>query len=388
MTGITFGVADFVSGRPLGDLPVNAGAEWAAQLNRADALSCSVGLRNPEARSLDLRAITEPNKTVLFARNDDDVILAWGLIPDDGRTWDETTQTLSLRATGVLASYFGKTIIGPAAALTAPLLVDMIGGVKTPNPALDTNLSGWSHGTIGKKLVAQRLAWPGAPQTFDLPADQPGTRMQNYPFARFKFIGSALTDLTTQEGGTDFAFDAVRAADGMTLRFPMRHGSEAVPRIGTYAGSWSLGGETPITGFTITDAVAAGPSAAWMSAGRESDNVIFSRMLNPAAITANGYPPMDVVDTSHGDVSLQTTLDSYAAELIRDAATTTRDLSFSVQADAAPSLGQYRPGDTMTIDVPSNHPWHTAAIPIRLTSISGDETGKTIKIGCVINNAP
>lgn len=386
MVGVSYALADFVTGGPILDLPVMEGASWATQLNRPDALSCTIDLNDKDAKALDLRSSSEPNKTVMLARTDDDVILAWGIIPDDGRSWDEDTKTLELSATGVWSSYFGQCIIAPPAALTADLVTLDAEGFPQVNPALDTTIAGVSHGTIGKRLVAQRLAWPGAPTVFDLPADEAGFRTETYLFSAMKSVGSALDDLVKQEGGPDFAFEAQRASNGLGLRYIMRHGSEAKPRLGTDVGTWFLGEGSPITGLKITDAVAAGASAGWMTAGKQSGAPLLSRKLNPAMLTA-GYPPIDVVDTSHSGVTQQTTLDSYNAENIADAATTTRDLSFTVQGDASPSLGQYRPGDMIRIGVPDGHPWHTAEIPIRITSISGDETGKTLTIGCVILDA-
>lgn len=389
MPGISYALADFVTGGPILDLPVMEGASWSAQLNRPDEVSCKIDMNDPDALALDLRSSSEPNKTIMIARTDDDLILAWGLIPDGGRTWDEDTRTLSLSATGIGSSWLGSCIIGPASARTATLIVNDLDGYPIVNPALDTTLSGWSHGTIGKKLVAQRLAWPGSPAlgtVFVLPADEVGTRTQTYPFASMKSIGSALDDLSKQENGPDFAFDAARASNGLGLTYVMRHGSEANPRIGTDIGVWSLGPGSPITGLKIDDAIAAGASASWMTAGKQAGAALISRRLNAAMIAA-GYPPLDVVDTSHNDVSVQATLDSYNAELIRDAATTTRDLSFTVRADATPSIGQYRPGDTATLDPQDGHPWISKPIPIRITSISGDETGLDVKIGCVILNA-
>jgi len=41
----------------------------------------------------------------------------------------------------------------------------------------------------------------------------------------------------------------------------------------------------------------------------------------------------------------------------------------------------------MMIDIPEGHPWLTTSIPIRITSISGDEAGLDVEIGCVILNA-
>lgn len=385
MAGVSFGLADFVTGGPIVDLPVKKGASWAAQLNRPDELSCSVNLRDPDALALDLRSSTEPKKTIMIARTDADTILAWGVIT--GREWDEDERTLQISAGGVWSSFFGSSLIAPSDALTAALITLDAEGYPTVNPALNTVLDGYSLGTIGKKLVAQRLTWPGAPVVFDLPSDEVGTRRREYLFSDLKMVGSALTDLTNVENGPDFAFDAQRSSDGLSLRYVMRHGSEANPRIGTDLGAaWSLGNLSPVTKLKVSDKGDKMGSAAWLSAGRSSGAALFTRRLNVAMIAA-GYPPLDSVDTSHSDVSDQATLDEYGDELARFASAPTRDISFTVRADAFPALGAYRPGDTMTLDVPEGHPYLVDDIPIRITSISGDERGKTVEIGCVILDA-
>lgn len=382
MAGVSFGLVNFVNGGPILDLPVKKGASWAAQLNRGDALSCSIDMRDDKTRALDLRSATEPKKTVLFARNDDDVILAWG--PIDERTWNEDDYELELSASGVLSSYFGNTIIGPASALSAPLVALDAEGFPIVNPALDTKFVGYSLGTIGKKLIQQRLAWPGSPSAFILPPDEISTNEREYLFASLKSVGAALSDLTNVVNGPDFAFDARRASNGLSLEYVLRHGTAAQPRIGNHVGTWSLGELTPLTKFTVTDSGEDLGSAAWLSAGRSAGAALFSRAVDTSLVALSGYPPMDLVDTSHGDVSIQATLDDYAEELIRYGGALTRDLKFTVQADATPALGQYRPGDTITIDAPREHPYLTGSIDIRVTSISGDEEAKEITVGCVV----
>lgn len=378
MPGVTYALADFVTGGPIVDLPVMQGASWAAQLNRPDSLSCSIDLRDPEALALDLRAGTEPKKTILLARTDEDVMLAWGVI-DDERKWDETKRTLSITAKGVKASWLDNKIIGPASARTAPLMI-----AGRPNPALDTTLVGYSLGTFGKKLIAQALTWPGAPTWFSLPADQVGAHYDTYLFTNLKRVGKALDDLTDREDGPDFAFDLSRHSNGLTLVCTMRHGSQAEPRIGSYVGVWPLGGtESPISGFDGSDNASDLATVAWGVGGKQADSAIMSRVFNDDMIDS-GYPPLDFVDATRSDVSNQTTLDSYTAGAADYVHSGVRSISFSVEADAAPRLGEYRPGDRLTIDVGTDHPWYTSDIQIRLTSISGDETGKTIKIGCEV----
>lgn len=375
MVGVHYTLADYRTGGPILDLPVMEGADWAALLNRPDALSCSIDMRDPAAKALDLRSATEPRKTVLRASNDDDVTLAWGLIDDD-RVWDEDQRTLAISARGVWSSSFGNSIVAPAAALSADLVVDDIA-----NPALDTYVVGWDMGTVGKKLVAQRLAWPGSP-VYSLPPDAPGNSEEEYLFTSMKRVGSALTDLTNRESGVDFAFDAARGPDGLALVYSMRHGTEASPSLGVRAFDWSLGGQTPITKLKVRDSADDLATAAWGIAGRTTGSILISRALNDDLVTASGYPPIDSVDTSHGNVALQDTLDSYTRASANWGRTSSRSLSFTVRGDAAPGLGSFRPGDTGALSVPTDHVWLSSDIMIRITGMSGDETGREIKIEC------
>lgn len=378
MAGVSFALADFVTGGPILDLPVMAGAPWASQLNRPDSLSCMLDLNDADIRALDLRSATEPKKTVLLARTDSDVVVAWGLINDD-REWDEDAQTLALTATGVRGSWLGHSIIGPSSARTATLVTD-----GTANPALDTTYSGYSLGTIGKKLLEQRLTWPGATtMPFILPADEVGTHERTYLFPALKMIDSAWNDLTNVENGPDFAIDAQRAADGLHLEYVMRHGSEAEPRIGVHAGLWSLGRQSPITKFKVADNSTDVASAAWLSGGKTAGEVMMSRALN-AELIAAGYPPLDFVDTARNDVTQQATLNAYANAAAAYAAAPVRSLSFTVRADAQPGLGQFRPGDVVTIDVPDEHPYLTEDIEVRITSIGSTVEALELTIGCEV----
>ena len=386
MSGVSYALADFVTGGPILDLPVRKGATWAAQLNRPDVLSCTVNMRDPDALALDLRAASSPRKTVMLARTDDDVILAWGLIDDD-REWDEDAQTVTLSARGIWGSWLGNSIIGPPAALTAPLILED----GLPNPALDTTLSGISLGTMGKRLVQDRVSWPGSPSII-FQADDLADRENEYLFPAMKRIGAALTDLTNRVNGPDFAFYAERGGDGLHLVYRMEFGTETEPRIGQQVGTWSLGGDTSITHLKVTDSATDISTAAWGQAGRANGTALLSRVLNSEMIDTDGYPPLDYVDSTRQSVVLQETLDSYTQAAADYARREVRSLSFSVRSDVSPLLGSYRPGDTVTLDVPKpdpltgqgGHPWLTGDILIRITSMKGDETGKTVAIGCEV----
>jgi hypothetical protein len=59
-----------------------------------------------------------------------------------------------------------------------------------------------------------------------------------------------------------------------------------------------------------------------------------------------------------------------------------------VRGDAALALGQYRPGDWAALDVSDGNLYlPEGAIGIRITGISGDETGNDIKIECELGES-
>lgn len=292
---------------------------------------------------------------------------------------------------GIRSSWLGRTLVLPPGARTSPLTAlsgptpgapQQTESFIIPNPALRTFIfesDGLSLADIGRLLVQQRLSWPGSP-AMTLPPVEGGASERSYDFPDFKTNEEALDGLTESEGGPEFAFDAEIGPDGRTLAYSMRSGTKSKPLLGMYAGAWTLGPQSPITGLTYDDDAMSVVSAVWMAAGRNEGTVLFSRALNPQVI-ADGYPSYDIGDASHSDVVRQRTLDAYAVAIRNETAGMRRDISFSVRGDAAPGLGEYRVGDSIVIDVPEDHPVLPPSLPVRITSISGDETGATIKIG-------
>jgi hypothetical protein len=380
-TAVSFGLADFKTGSRILTLPVLEGASWAAMLNRPDALSCAIDLRDPDVRALDPVSTTAPKKTVLFAEAPNGRILAWGRIA--GRKWSDDERKLEIRAAGGW-SYFDERIIAPADAATATDIILPDGKVST---AYDTTLAGLTLGSIGKRLVEQALDWPGAPVSFILPADTVGTRTDTWRLVDYKRVGAALSDLTKREDGPDFAFEARRTLDELALEFHMLVGE---PLLGSDVGSWPLGGPEPVvTGFEFDEDGAGLSTHVWMQSGRTDSKVLVAREVNDALIESAGYPPLDFVDTSRGDVTEQTTLDDYAREHSLARSTLTQTASFSVKGNASLALGQYGPGDWAALSIPAGHPFLAEGdLPLRVLGISGDETGTDVKIACELGSMP
>lgn len=375
---VSFGLANYNTGDHILDLPVMAGASWAAMLNKPDLLSCEIDLRDSDVRALDIPSSTEPKVTVLFAQAESGAILAWGPISD--RVWDNDTRKLSIEASGGW-QYFNQRIIAPPSAETGEIILPD-GAVST---AFDTKFLNTTLGGTGVQLVEQALAWPGAPTAYELPAPVAGDHESDtYRLIDFKRVGAALTDLTNRENGPDFAFVAKRDETGLSLVYEMRVGD---PLLGALVGSWQVDGPaSPVSGLQVTDDGTRLATHVWMQAGKTDSKVIVARARNDYLLDLAGYPVLDMVDTTHTDVTIQATLDEYAAENAATASRLQRSLSFSVRGDAEGlALGQYRPGDFAQLDVAAGNPYLAEGlIGIRITGISGNETGEFVKIGCEV----
>ena len=386
---VNYGLANYYDGSRIVNLPVMEGASWASLLNKPDELSCDVDLRDKAVRALDISAATELKKSVLFAESDTGAVLAWGVI--GSRTWDDDAKKLTIEASGA-GQYFNQRIIAPPAAATA-VIVAPDGTVST---AYDTTINDVTLGSIGVELVRQALTWPNAPTAYVLPDAIPdlGRTSGTYRIVDFKRVWAALQDLTKREGGPDFAFEARRDETGLALRYLMRAGN---PFLGSWVGSWAVGApSSPVTGLKVVDDGGAIATHVWMQAGRTSSKVLLSRAQN-AALLAAGYPVLDLVDTTHTDVALPETLDQYAQENAVSASQASRSVSFSVKGRPisetgqrlGPALGEYRPGDWGRLDVaPGNYYLAEGPIGIRITGISGDETGEDVKVTCDVGVMP
>lgn len=374
---VTYGLAEYKTGDHIQDLPVLEGASWAVMLNKPDQLSCDIDMRDADVRALDIPSTTEPKKTVLFAQADNGVILGWGVIAD--REWNDDERRLTITASGGW-QYFNQRIIAPPAAATAAI-IDGDGKVVE---TYDTKYLGTTLGSIGIKLVEQALSWPGAPVAFVLPATVAGTLESDaYRLVDYKRVGAALDDLVKRVGGPDFAFDARRNSTGLGVEYVMRVGD---PFLGAEVGSWSVGGTlSPVSNLKVTDSGANLATHVWMQSGRTDSKVLVARTRNEQLLDPAGYPVLDLVDTKRTDVTVQSTLNAYAAENAVRASALGRSLSFSVKGDASLALGQYRPGDYATLEVAAGNLYLAeGSIPIRILGISGDETGTDVKITCQI----
>jgi len=402
-------VGDLKTGRRILNLPVKGGS-FSRKIMTADSISVSVNMLDRDAQKLNLRNAAAAAKSFL-AVVEDDVILAAG--PIWGHSYSRKDFTLQLDARGIMSMFDHRLILPAIAAnydVTKWTIPDPSDNSRTiANPALASTYSGVSLGTIAKRLVEQAMAWTGGALPIVLPAEEADgnpDHTRTYNAVDFKPVKEALTQLQGVVGGPEIDFFPRFTADKLGIEWVMRVGtvaqplltSPSVPRWGVTAAA------SPVTDFAVDSDASGMGSVSWGQGGRQNDRVLISRASN-TALTDAGYPLMEILDTSHTSVSVQSTLDGYTAQNLRDGQRPIEAWSFSVRAHpvdrygnvAGPQLGSYNvgdfceltfaafdPGDDVTGRPMAGDPYLTAKQTFRrrIVSLGGTIGKESIKIQC------
>ncbi|MDJ0323161.1 hypothetical protein QMG61_05210 [Cryobacterium sp. PH31-AA6] len=417
---IRYFLADLRTGRNILDLPVLTG-RWSDVLNDAESIDVTLDMQDPDTIALGLRNTASPGKTILAAAVGDRIMAAG---PIWVQSYDRDSKTVRLSAKGMW-SYFDHRQILPVVALTtstgAFVVPDPSDTTKTmPNPALNTDLTNLSYGTIAKRWLQQAQAWTGGSVPVVFQDDEAGTFERHTIGTDFKSLGDALSQLTQVENGADFKFQPRFTADKLGIEFLFRSGSLAQPQLAsTTTHKWDVTvPESVVSNLTINNDASEMASLAWLTGGRAADTVLVARSYDPTLVDF-GYPLLERVDGSHSTVELQGTLDSYATEATLAGRGAEEVWSFNVEAAGFEAgvgdwcelhFAVYRPteGEGVALypgaDVyPSDTLFPSAGVIVgspgdpfmpeggdyrrRIISLGGDEKGETVKIQCAPSRA-
>jgi hypothetical protein len=391
-------LGDLRTGRRILDLPVLSGP-WEDQLDTAETIRVTVDVNDPDVRALGLRNSAAKAKTFLCVVENGQLrggpIWTHHYSRDDG--------ILELGAKGLM-SVFDHRLILPLLAMTTPVTQwtvpdpsDTTNSGKTiPNPALTTAYTGLWLGSIAKRLVQQAMTWTGGELPIVLPGEESSTdpeHRRTYLGADFKPIGEALKQLMEVQGGPEIRFVPRFTADMLGVEWVMQVGTVAQPLLfSQVAPRWNLTAEeSPVTNFEIDSDASDMGSLAWMAGGRQADDVLVSRAYDPTLIN-QGYPLLELADSSHTTVSVQETLDKWANQAVINGRGGEDVWSFTVKAyptddkgvQAGPQVGSYNVGDFCDIIVaPDRDPYlEGGTYRRRIVGLSGDEQGEDVKIQC------
>lgn len=405
--GTKYLIGRITDGRRLQTLPVSTGT-WSDELDTPESISATVKLGNAEARALDLRNTVTVGKTFLAAI-DTGVFGQYGKVLAAGPIWrvtyDRDGESIEITASG-MGSICNHRNILPPAARTTPVAnwtvldpSDPNGVARLPNPVVGTYAT-YSLGGIGIYWLTQMMSWPGGALPLVLPAIEAGTNYRGVEGLDFKAVGSGLDDLTGVINGPEFNFAPRFTSDMLGLEWVVQVGTTAKPLIyQDKITTWNVTAkDSPVESLKIeTDGSAMG-SQSWAVGGRSSDAALVAH-AEDTYLTGLGWPLMEVVDSTHSDVVLQSTLDDYAAAGLLAARTTSEVWSFTVKAHpvdpdgnaAGPQIDDINVGDFISLhfdkynDKTNRGDLYISAggdVGLRIIGMSGDEKGIDVLIKC------
>lgn len=363
-------IFETMTGRILAEFVPSSGS-WSERLNEPDSVSVTVPIYSTDEQGRDWRNLATPWKHSLAVEESGRYFGG----PIQPHSHDAGSDSLQISASGVRGYFARRNVLPPEALYTSLVKAD-----GSPEDALDTNLSGFDLGTIGKRLVEQSVAWPGGGLPIRFEPDRKGSNKRSYLAIDLKRVDEALNQLTGVVGGPDFAF-VLRRASETHFEWLMKSGTETRPQLGsTDALVWDLSAsDSSGSGLSVDTNPQNMCSLSWATGGRSDDRVLVSRQYDRALVD-DGFPLLEAVDTSHTSVSEQATLDGWAKAPLRTGRRPAEFRSFKASLHAPPWLSEYSVGDFCELAISGDRYTPDGLYRHRILEISGDESGDWVDV--------
>jgi len=370
---VTFSLLETRGGALLGEFTPKS-SSWSVKSNEAEAVDVTIDLNSADEVSRGWRNLATPWKHSI-AVDIGGRVLGGPIMPAD---LDDDSATLQVKARGIRVALARRSIL-PLAALTGPLVLPD----GTPDPAMDTIISGYDLGTTGKKITQQAWLWPG---WTDIPIsyhdDRVGTAYRSYLAVDKDNVADALSDLSGVQNGPDIRFQMRRAgADAFDWLY--ESGTEAQPRLqGPDQFVVDIGQES---GLRITTDPTRMGSLSWSTGGRSSDTTLIASLYDPFLVDA-GFPMLELTSGASSTTTDPDTLQAWNVETLRTARKPWEFWSFRLSADKSPFPFEYREGDLIDVAVSADTPVSGGFVDPgtytrRIASIAGDDSD-SITITC------
>lgn len=376
MTGYAWHVGTLRDGLLSAQIPL-VSTSWSLVMDDAGTMSGSMPLADSSVAALNPYLIAEPCRCFLaLAYTDDDgteTFLEGG--PIWTHAYDSTSRLLTVGAAGVWSYYDHRRVLPVLAA-----------GV---NPATITTAFTSSLGTIAKQLVQLAHTHTAGSLPIVLPGDEAGSNVRTYQGYEMNVTGQALRDLTGVIGGPEIQFvPRRRADDSRYIEWVMRVGTTEVPTLQQAGADWSWDAsavKSSVGGITVQRDGTGMATRWWMQGGGTDKSTMFSEATS-ATLTNAGFPLLEQTDSTHSTVTVQATLDGYAAGALLESQGPTETWTLKVQRDEVPLAGTYRPGDWVSVTIGDKEPYlPTGIYRTRITQISGDDsTSVTVQLSPTI----
>lgn len=362
----TWIIGDLLTGARIQTLPVMAGL-WSDLLNGSGTIQCTVDLNDPDVQRLRLAESARPGRTFLAAVSGDTVLQA-------GPVWrhsvSEELNTLSIFGAGMY-SYFDRRVLLPV------LAPDQL----PSDPATDTNFANHSLQAIAVAIVQQALSWPSGNVPVITPTPLPGNNERNYRGADVAPVGERLRQLTGVRDGPDIRFVPRWTTDRLAVEWVMQVGTPTEPLLfSPQEPVFNVGlEESSVSDVSVSIDGANIGSQGFASGGRAIEEALVARAFDPR-LTSEGFPLLDLVDSSHATVKEFPTLQGYANELVLRSRTPIESWSFTHQTDQRPFLTGFNVGDFAKVRIYNSPYFPDGERRLRITSRSGDAVGDTVSL--------
>lgn len=376
----TYIIGDLLTGKRWQFLPALAGT-WSEGVNDAGDLSCTVSLRNPAVRRLDLYSSAAVGKAFLAAVEGDTILQAGPIWDHD---YDRDAGKLTLRAAGLL-SYFDHRLVLPVleGRLPSDSTTDtrfMPAAPSDPDYPWPTDTRSSWQGII-VQLFEQALSWPSGEVPLTLPAVIPGDRQRAYVGAELASVAERIRELTQLENGPEVRLTPQWLPDRTGISWVAEIGTPEQPLLfSTLARAFYIGNaKSSVRGLRVNINGTRMATDAYASGGRSIGKALVSVSTNEALLDA-GYPVLQAVDSSRQTVQDLETLQSYSDEMVRRGAWPTSGWSFSHDTTVRPYLASFRAGDFADARVIDDLYLPKGTTPMRILRRSGDLARQSVSL--------
>ncbi len=349
------------TGDPVLDLQVSSWS-YDTGINAPDVMSVSVPAYTPWAASLDLKSLLVRDKYAL-AFVDESVegvrrVVAAGpianVVPAEDVDGNNGYRVDARGPERILD--FRQVRLYPGWPLVA--------GNGKPSGTYDQSFENVAYGTIMKRLVAESLLFDGGELPIAFEDDRAGVHARTqYAAVDGKSVLEALDQLADLSDGVEYDFQPeIDEFDKISWRLVTGTDSGRIISGGSVP-VWNLGGvdpdvrgyeRIPDSGPWFTDAVFMG--------GKGDDRVLAARSHDSDLVDA-GFPRMELWDSSHSTVSVQSTLQSWA-----DGSLTPVPDRFSFDVKAARAYG-VRHGDGVKLAADGHWDLPNGTYDLRVLSV-------------------
>lgn len=360
-------VGDLLTGRRIQNVPALQ-ASWSEVLNRAGSISCTVTLKDPAVRRLDLRNSATPGKAFIAAVEDDTVLQA-------GPVWDHSfdgqSQRLTITGAG-LWSYFDHRLVLP--------YLESDPDANPNDDDTDTSITS-SYQGIARYLVNQAMGWPSGDLPIVLPSEIAGTEVWDEKGASLGVVGARLTEITRLEDGPDIQFAPRLTSDRLGVEWVMRIGTPTEPML--FAAQdvvFNVGiAGSSVSNLSVRTSGTKLASRSIATGGRINDEQLIS-VARSTRLLDRGYPYLEVTDTSHSTADKVAQVNQYATGGLRAGQDAVTSLSFDHDISQHPYASAFTVGDFASVRIKDNPYLDSQTIRMRITARSGTLEGKKVHV--------